>query len=256
MLAPSLWPWENVPIVSNTNKSVIMPKSKNKKSQLLSCVESADLDGLKTLIEEDLSLAKSFVLLCAETDNSDLLKEAFELELDFEETNLEEALLIALDNGNLKTAKLINEKCGNLDYVTAAGIGDIDRLAEFFDNSNNLRISDDDLVEFGTSNMTKTLVKPLMVACKNGQLEVAFYLIRKGADINLYILEEEESDILEASGLHWAAKYGHYELVKFLINYGAKIYCKDTKFDLTPAQWALEEGHEQIHKYISYLQKV
>lgn len=158
----------------------------------------------------------------------------------------------ALGEGHTELARSLNKAGAQLDVLGAAGLGEIDTLADFFDKSNNLRISDDEMIEFGTMQMTKFLAKPLAVACKNGQMEAAFFLIKKGADINLFVLGEEE---LEASGLHWAAKYGHYELVKFLINYGARIHSKDTVESLTPAEWADREGHEKISQYISYLEK-
>lgn len=212
---------------------------------------NVDLNTLDNLPE-----GKNLLALCAQSGQLELCKKYFDYVEDSKFKCVEEALIASLESGFTDIANLIVSKGGKLDYISSAGVGDIDALDSFFDNSNNLRANDDEIVEFGTMAMTKTLVKPLVVACKNGQLEAAFFLIRKGADINLYILEEEESELLEASGLHWAAKFGHYELVKFLINYGAKVYCKDTKFERTPAQWALDEGHDQIHKYISYLQKV
>lgn len=158
----------------------------------------------------------------------------------------------ALQEGHTELARSLHKAGVELDVLAAAGLGEIDTLADFFDNSNNLRISDDKLIEFGTMEMTKFLAKPLTVACKNGQMEAAFFLIKKGADINLFILDEDD---VEASGLHWAARYGHYELVKFLINYGARIYSKDTRDSLTPAEWAEREGHEQISQYIKFLEQ-
>lgn len=251
-----------------------MPKSKDDKTKFLSCLDKQDITGAFKLLEANLELTDSFnenpdklntldkstkmsvLEMACKNGNLDICQKLLEIGKSSGLKNLESCLLAALEEGKTKIAKELVANGAQLNYISAAGIGDIDALAEFFDGSQNLRIENDKLVEFGTMEMTKTLVKPMAVACKNGQLESCFYLIRKGADVNMYILADEEEDLMEASGLHWAAKYGHYELVKFLINYGAKIYSKDTKNDLTPAQWALEEGHEQIHKYISYLQKV
>lgn len=160
----------------------------------------------------------------------------------------------ALDNGSTEIAKLLVKEGASVDVEVAAGIGDIDALAAHFDNSHNLRISEEVLIDFGTMAMTKALVKPFVVACKNGQMESAFFLIRKGADLNLFILEDDDT-VTEASGLHWAARYGHYDLVKFLINYGAKIYAKDTKENKTPSQWAESAGQEKISQYIRFLER-
>ena len=194
--------------------------------------------------------------LCAAKNLKELAEKVIASGADLEVEGCESAVLSALDNGNTEMARFLIERGAAVDLYAAAGTGQIDALAEFFDNSYNLRLSEDDIVEFGTRRLTVALVKPYMIACKNGQLEAVFFLMKRGADINLFVLDNEDEDSLEASGLHWAAKYGHYELVKFLINYGAKIHSKDTRFQKTPAQWAEEAGHEQIHKYIAYLEKV
>lgn len=164
-------------------------------------------------------------------------------------------LKAALDAGETALARKMSAAGVEPDFLSAAGLGDIDALASYFDGSNNLRLSDDQVIDFGTLAMTRTLVEPLIVACKNGQMEAAFFLIKKGADLNYFEVEEgkDAKEKLEASALHWASRYGHYELVKFLINYGARIQSRDTLEDKTPAQWAEEAGHENICLYLKHL---
>ena len=166
-----------------------------------------------------------------------------------------ETLHAALDAGETALAKTLCNDAVEMDFLSAAGLGDIDALASYFDGSNNLRLADDQVIDFGTLAMTRALVEPLIVACKNGQMEAAFFLIKKGADLNYFEVNEgkDRKVNLEASGLHWASRYGHYELVKFLINYGARIQSRDTLEDKTPAQWAEEAGHENIRLYLNHL---
>lgn len=210
-------------------------------------------------INEPDNKPEGFTLLniCAMHNLQNLALSCLESGANIYADNAESAIETALSHGNTEFARMLVKQEGEIkNHVVAAGLGEIDSLDDFFDNSYNLRISEEQLIEYGTMEMTKALVKPFVMACKNGQMESVFFLFKRGADINLYILHDEDENILEASGLHWAAKYGHYELVKFLINYGAKIHSKDTRFNQTPGQWAQEAGHDQIHKYISYLQKL
>ena len=195
--------------------------------------------------------------ICAMHNLQNLALNCLESGANIYANNAESAIETALSHGNTEFARMLVKHEGEIkNHVVASGLGEIDSLDDFFDNSYNLRITEEHMIEYGTMEMTKALVKPFVIACKNGQMESAFFLLKRGADINLYILHDEDENILEASGLHWAAKYGHYELVKFLINYGAKIHSKDTRFNQTPGQWAQEAGHDQIHQYISYLQKL
>ncbi|MBI1270223.1 hypothetical protein GC174_07315 [bacterium] len=165
------------------------------------------------------------------------------------------ALKAALHAGETALARKLSAEGVEPDFLSAAGLGDIDALASYFDGSNNLRLADDQVIDFGTLAMTRALVEPLIVACKNGQMEAAFFLIKKGADLNYFEVQEGKNaeEKLQASGLHWASRYGHYELVKFLINYGARIQSRDTLEDKTPAQWAEEAGHENICLYLKHL---
>jgi len=74
------------------------------------------------------------------------------------------------------------------------------------------------------------------IAARNGHTEVAKFLLDKGADINC-------RGFFGAPGLKWAALNGHKEMVEFLIAHGADIHLRDEKFDSTPLGWA-REGHQ------------
>ncbi len=69
-------------------------------------------------------------------------------------------------------------------------------------------------VEYGT---------PLAFAARNNNLKAALLLLSQGADIH------KADDILGESPLHTAARYGHADMMNFLIKHGANIDQKDTE---------------------------
>ena len=216
---------------------------------------SKEAESLKILLVDSSRISeedrKTLLQLAAANGRELLLRACLEAGINADT----ETLHAALDAGETALAKTLCNDAVEMDFLSAAGLGDIDALASYFDGSNNLRLADDHVIDFGTLAMTRALVEPLIVACKNGQMEAAFFLIKKGADLNYFEVNEgkDRKVNLEASGLHWASRYGHYELVKFLINYGARIQSRDTLEDKTPAQWAEEAGHENIRLYLNHL---
>ena len=216
---------------------------------------SKEAESLKILLADSSRISeedrKKLLQLAAANGRELLLRACLEAGINADT----ETLHAALNAGETALAKTLCNAATEMDFLSAAGLGDIDALASYFDGSNNLRLAEDQVIDFGTLAMTRALVEPLIVACKNGQMEAAFFLIKKGADLNYFEVNEgkDRKVNLEASGLHWASRYGHYELVKFLINYGARIQSRDTLEDKTPAQWAEEAGHENIRLYLNHL---
>ena len=76
-------------------------------------------------------------------------------------------------------------------------------------------------------------VSPLMVACKNGYLEIAKLLLQEGADVNF-------ENNLHHSALVKAAEGGSVEVVKLLLEHGAS---KGNKSALTVA---CEQGRIEV----------
>jgi ankyrin repeat protein len=77
------------------------------------------------------------------------------------------------------------------------------------------------------------------IAARNGHIEVAEFLLGKGADINC-------KGYFGAPGLHWAATNGHKEMVEFLIARGAALHIRDEEYESTPLGWALEGEQTEI----------
>jgi ankyrin repeat protein len=76
-------------------------------------------------------------------------------------------------------------------------------------------------------------------AARNGHTEVVKYLLDQGAAINT-------RGFFGGTGLHWAALNGHRETVQLLIERGAKVELRDEQFGSTPEGWAREGGHTEI----------
>lgn len=76
-------------------------------------------------------------------------------------------------------------------------------------------------------------------AARNGHTEVVRYLLDRGAAI-------DTKGFFGGTGLHWAAINGHRETVELLISRGADLKIRDEQFDSTPEGWADEGGHADI----------
>ncbi len=76
---------------------------------------------------------------------------------------------------------------------------------------------------------------PLIIATISGQLNVARYLIQRGADINA-------CDSGKYTALHWAAFYNHTKLIADLCIAGANIDAEQNSGD-TPLSLAVTRGH-------------
>lgn len=76
-------------------------------------------------------------------------------------------------------------------------------------------------------------------AARNGHTEVVKYLLDHGATI-------DTKGFFGGTGLHWSAINGHRETVELLIARGANRELRDEQFNSTPEGWAIEGGHTEI----------
>jgi ankyrin repeat protein len=137
-----------------------------------------------------------------------------------------------------------------LNMWCAAGLGMLNVVQSFWDSPNTLkpgagqtRSRDLGNGKWGKApppESYKELVsEAFYIAGRNGHVEVARFLLEKGADINC-------RGFFGAPGLHWAAINGHKAMVEFLIAHGADLHMRDTQFNSTPLGWALEGKQEDI----------
>ncbi|XP_054160815.1 protein fem-1 homolog C-like [Oppia nitens] len=92
---------------------------------------------------------------------------------------------------------------------------------------------------------------PLLIAARNGYLNVLEYLIDKcNADIEQVGTVNFDGESIEAAPPIWcAAAAGHLTCVKSLITHGANVNSK-TKTNSTPLRAACFDGHIEIVKYL------
>ena len=85
---------------------------------------------------------------------------------------------------------------------------------------------------------------PLLLACVNGNEEIAKYLLEKGSDGN-------QKNIKGMTCLHLSCVKGEYDLVKLLIEHKANIYIRDAEH-MYPFHYAIKNDKVEI---LDYLQK-
>ncbi|HYF97463.1 MAG TPA: ankyrin repeat domain-containing protein, partial [Coxiellaceae bacterium] len=89
----------------------------------------------------------------------------------------------------------------------------------------------------------------LLAAVSSGRSEEVQRLLTKAVGQKQNVLELEFPDLDENSLLHEAAKSGHLNVLKILIEYGSKTNIKN-KFHQTPLHLAVKHGYEEIVNYL------
>jgi ankyrin repeat protein len=91
----------------------------------------------------------------------------------------------------------------------------------------------------------------LIVACRNGHLEVAEFLVEHcGASLELVGLVSFEGENIEGAPPLWCASAaGHLRIVKYLVSKGANVN-STTKSNSTALRAACFDGHLEIVKYL------
>jgi len=77
-------------------------------------------------------------------------------------------------------------------------------------------------------------LKELIEAAKRGQFDEAKMILRHNPEL------ANRQDETGATALHYAAIGGHHALVRLLVESGAEVNARDSRFGATPAGWAIE----------------
>lgn len=158
----------------------------------------------------------------------------------------------AANMGSREVADLLLERgaAPQLNMWAAAGLGMLEVVQSFFVSPGKLQpnagqMRSRKLPDGGwgktapPESYAELVSEAFYIAARNGHIDVATFLLEKGADINC-------RGFFGAPGLHWAAINGHKEMVEFLIERGADLHLRDQEFNSTPLGWALEGQQTEI----------
>jgi len=132
-------------------------------------------------------------------------------------------LTAALANGRKEAAEYLAKRGARLDLEGASGVGRLDIVKSYFRQDGSLK----------AKATRKQMKDGFAWACEYGRTKVAEFLLDHGMDINARLRNHGNT------GIHWAAFFGHVDLVKLLLARKARLDIKDKSFDGPPLGWAL-----------------
>jgi hypothetical protein len=126
-----------------------------------------------------------------------------------------------LANGRPGAAEFLAGRGASLDLEGAAGVGRLDAVRSFFEESGRLKA---DATPF-------QMKSGFQWACEYGRTSVVELLLQRG-------IEPGEMHRGQ-TGLHWAAYGGHPEIIQLLLDRNTPVNLKDETWQTTPLGWAL-----------------
>jgi hypothetical protein len=128
--------------------------------------------------------------------------------------------------------------------VFAAGLGDLARVKQWFDAAGVLREPEDQYpyndpdarshLRWNTPTAQQVLDVALAFAVVNRHLDVADFLLERGADINTNWSTHEPASLLHAV----VFMHNNGELLRFLVDRGIDLTIKDYRWNATAQGWA------------------
>ena len=149
----------------------------------------------------------------------------------------------AVTCNSTECAKTLVEYGAKLDFFCAAGMGAIEEVRAFFDESGTLHPG---ASQTGSSRVTtdgtrlpcppqspvELVSDALYFACRNGHTEVARFLLDRGADLSF-------RSYMGGTALHWAYFSGSRALIEMLERAGADGGARDDSLGCTPRAFAI-----------------
>jgi len=138
---------------------------------------------------------------------------------------------ICLANGRVQSAEFLSQRGAKLDLEGAAGLGRLDVVKSFFDNSGALRPS-----------ATQTqMERAFLWAAEYGRNPVVDFLLQRGVPL-------ETQANTGQTALHWAVIGGQVDTIKLLLDRGASLEAKNVHggTPLGQALWSAKHGNPKI----------
>jgi len=88
----------------------------------------------------------------------------------------------------------------------------------------------------------------LALAAQHGHAEIVILLLDAGVDPSRY---NPPGAHAHSTPLHQAALAGHHDVVRALVERGARLDIRDTVHDATPGEWARHGGHRDVAAYLA-----
>jgi ankyrin repeat protein len=140
---------------------------------------------------------------------------------------------------------------------TAAGLGDLEKVARCFDETGALTAAAGEIAwPFGNvlesfpadvrRDRQQMLGNALVYAASWGRIDVAKYLLDQGAQVNLIPAGFDYA----GTPLHYAALQGRREMVELLLREGADPTVRDTKIKTLAEDWAEHGRHSDLAEYL------
>ena len=140
------------------------------------------------------------------------------------------AIRAAAGHGEHAAVHALLERGAKLDLPVAAALGHVTDFKDFFAaaSSDECHLA-------------------LALAAQFGHVEIVRLLLDEGVDPNRYIPPGGHS---HSTPLHQAALAGREEVVRLLVERGARLDLKDVLWHATPAEWAEHEGKTELEEFL------
>jgi len=138
-------------------------------------------------------------------------------------------------HGEMEAVNALIGRGARIDLPVAAALGHIQQARQLLPSSN---AEDRHLA--------------LALAAQFGHVEIVRWLLDAGEDPNRYNPVGGHS---HTTPLHQAAGGGNFELVRLLVERGARLDLKDVLWRGTPADWARHGGNTEIEQYLRHKNK-
>ena len=140
-----------------------------------------------------------------------------------------------LVNGQPDAAEFLANRGAPLDLEAAAGVGRLDIVRSFFDESGSMK----------ATASAESVSRAFARACDYGRTEVVEFLLDRGVDAGARL--PDQGMFRGHTGLHLAALGGHVETIQALLRRGAPVDATDDTFGTPPTMWALYAWAEEPH---------